>query len=286
MSTDYVGDLIAFRGLVYAPTNEQGVVYLFGKVSEDLNMYVEIVRTGFPDCIGRRYTRRGWERIGIEFEYKSSNFEPHGHNPTQVDLPVILVCWEDNWPECALKSQLDQIIELRTLIKDLPNKPIEAPDVSEDQDERRKALRNNVSDQAYGLLEILMPELEKIDEEIFPTIWTTVVTYYSPKLKFATIYFLQNALRLEVFTGGREIVNVSNKPDHANWGDFYLNSEADIPRAVEVVSASLSYIKEAIEHSLDTSSKSDVGCLVGHAKEHLLEDSSENKVKQNLLDAA
>ena len=35
-----VGDLINFRGLVYAPVNENGVVFLFGKVAEDLNMYV------------------------------------------------------------------------------------------------------------------------------------------------------------------------------------------------------------------------------------------------------
>jgi len=31
-----VGDIINFRGLVYAPLNENGVVFLFGKVAEDL----------------------------------------------------------------------------------------------------------------------------------------------------------------------------------------------------------------------------------------------------------
>jgi hypothetical protein len=33
-----VGDLINFRGLVYAPLNENGVIFLFGKVMDDLNM--------------------------------------------------------------------------------------------------------------------------------------------------------------------------------------------------------------------------------------------------------
>jgi hypothetical protein len=33
-----VGDLINFRGLVYSPTNENGVIFLFGRVTEDLNM--------------------------------------------------------------------------------------------------------------------------------------------------------------------------------------------------------------------------------------------------------
>jgi len=32
-----VGDLINFRGLVYSPVNEQGVVYLFSNVAEDIN---------------------------------------------------------------------------------------------------------------------------------------------------------------------------------------------------------------------------------------------------------
>jgi hypothetical protein len=51
-----VGDLINFRGLVYAPLNENGVVFLFGKVAEDLNMYVEEIKPGFPDCIDGRFT--------------------------------------------------------------------------------------------------------------------------------------------------------------------------------------------------------------------------------------
>ena len=32
-----VGSLINFRGLVYSPVNEQGVVFLFGRILEDLN---------------------------------------------------------------------------------------------------------------------------------------------------------------------------------------------------------------------------------------------------------
>ena len=70
-----VGDLINFRGLVYAPLNENGVIYLFGKVTEDLHMYVEEIKPGFPDCIARRFTGKGWERIRVEFEFKSSNFK-------------------------------------------------------------------------------------------------------------------------------------------------------------------------------------------------------------------
>lgn len=40
-----VGEIINFRGLVYSPINEQGVVFLFGRLLDDLNMYIEEVRT-------------------------------------------------------------------------------------------------------------------------------------------------------------------------------------------------------------------------------------------------
>ena len=62
-----VGAMINFRGMVYAPINEQGVVLLFGKILKDLNMYVEEIKTGYPDCVARRRTGKGWERIYIEF---------------------------------------------------------------------------------------------------------------------------------------------------------------------------------------------------------------------------
>ena len=55
-----VGSLINFRGLAYSPINEQEVVFLFGRILEDLNMYVEEVRTKYPDCVAQRYTGKGW----------------------------------------------------------------------------------------------------------------------------------------------------------------------------------------------------------------------------------
>ena len=34
-------------------------------------MYIEEIKPGFPDCIGRRFNGKGWERVRIEFEYFS-----------------------------------------------------------------------------------------------------------------------------------------------------------------------------------------------------------------------
>jgi hypothetical protein len=97
------GDFINFRGLQHAPVNEQGVVFLFGMICQEIGYVVEIVKTGFPDCEAKRQIRGKpgmWQRVRIEFEYKSRNFKVHGHDPDQCD---IIVCWEDNWPDCPIE---------------------------------------------------------------------------------------------------------------------------------------------------------------------------------------
>lgn len=67
--------------MVYSPLNESGVVFLFGKVVEDLNMYIEEIKPGYPDYIARRFIGNGWEQVAIEFEYKAKNFLQHKHDP-------------------------------------------------------------------------------------------------------------------------------------------------------------------------------------------------------------
>lgn len=104
------GDVINFRGMLHAPLNEQGVVYLFGMLSKELDLIIEAVRTGFPDCEGKRKLPNGhWERVKIEFEYMSSNFLTHGHDSALCD---VIVCWEHDWKECPL-----EVIELREIVK-------------------------------------------------------------------------------------------------------------------------------------------------------------------------
>jgi len=114
-----VGDLINFRGLVYSPINEDGVVFLFGRVVDDLHMYIEEIKPGFPDCVARRFTGKGWERILIEFEFRSSNFKQHGHDVKACDM---IVCWEHDWEDCPL-----EVIELKSEIIDMKNWPVNKP---------------------------------------------------------------------------------------------------------------------------------------------------------------
>ncbi len=111
-----VGDVINFRGLVYGPVNEMGVVALFSKLSEDLGFIIEEVRADYPDCIARRQVDKGWERVGIEFEFRSQNFERHGHDPQGCDL---IVCWEHNWGRCPVPvlSLKQYIAEAQATVK-------------------------------------------------------------------------------------------------------------------------------------------------------------------------
>src|SRR6185437_402521 len=94
-----VGDVINFRGFVYGPVNEMGVVGLFAKMSDELGFIIEEIRAAYPDCIARRKVNKGWERVGIELEFRSSNFKQHGHDPTGCDL---IVCWDHDWDSCPV----------------------------------------------------------------------------------------------------------------------------------------------------------------------------------------
>ncbi len=108
------GEFIRFRGLTNAPTNELGVVFLFGMVCRELGFVIEALGQGFPDCEGKHLCdtkKQRWERVQIEFEYKASNFRVHEHSPEQCD---VIVCWENDWPDCPV-----EVVELRSEIQKL-----------------------------------------------------------------------------------------------------------------------------------------------------------------------
>jgi hypothetical protein len=87
------------------------VILLFSRVMDDLDIIYESSPPTFPDMVARRRTAKGYERVYIEFEFKSSNFIRHGHDPSKCD---IIVCWEHDWKECPI-----EVIELKEVIKRL-----------------------------------------------------------------------------------------------------------------------------------------------------------------------
>jgi hypothetical protein len=99
------GAPINYRGILHEPTNEAGVILLFGAMAQELGFAVERVTAAFPDCEAKRRLSGGWQRTRIEFEYESRNFDLHGHDPTACDL---IVCWEHNWVDCPL-----EVLELK-----------------------------------------------------------------------------------------------------------------------------------------------------------------------------
>ena len=103
------GELIGSGPLVCAPTNEQGVLFLFGARAEQLGFKVLRIQTGFPDIEGWSVMGDGrMQRVRIELEFESRNFLRHGHDLNGCDL---IVCWENNWPEAPV-----EVISLREAI--------------------------------------------------------------------------------------------------------------------------------------------------------------------------
>lgn len=72
------------------PTNEQGVVALFSKLSHELGYEFKRIGNHCPDAV----LEKDGHEVRVEFEYRSSNFQAHRHDPKLVDL---IVCWQDDW---------------------------------------------------------------------------------------------------------------------------------------------------------------------------------------------
>jgi hypothetical protein len=106
------GAPLNFRGLRHEPVNEQGVVFLFGMVAQELGFLIDAIQTGYPDCTAKRLTKGGrYEAVRVEFEFKSSHFREQGHNPDKCDL---IVCWQHDWRDCPL-----EVLELKSAIRQL-----------------------------------------------------------------------------------------------------------------------------------------------------------------------
>jgi len=91
----------------YAPENELGVVFLFAHVAKKLQFKIEQIRPKYPDCIAFKKAGNIEKKLRIEFEFKSSSFKSHGHNPDECDC---IVCWHHDWPDAPHDIE---IIELK-----------------------------------------------------------------------------------------------------------------------------------------------------------------------------
>lgn len=111
------GTPLAHDVMCYAPTNENGVICLFGAMAKELGFKILRLQSECPDCEALVEVAPGrWQRIRIEFEYESRNFLAHAHSLDSCDL---IVCWEHNWknspvPVLELKSALERLAAEKT----------------------------------------------------------------------------------------------------------------------------------------------------------------------------
>ncbi len=106
MDEPVYGPPVAPFELLLSPTNEQGVVFLFGAMARKLGFAITHIQISFPDCEAFREIEPGkWQRVRIEFEYESRNFLEHMHDPDKCHL---IVCWSHNWEGCPL-----EVVELK-----------------------------------------------------------------------------------------------------------------------------------------------------------------------------
>lgn len=250
-----VGDLINFRGLVYAPVNENGVIFLFGKIADDLNMYIEEIKPGFPDCIARRFVGKGWERIRIEFEFKSSNFVQHQHIVEDCD---IIVCWEHDWKNCPL-----EVIELKTEIQGLENWPIQKPNEKESSTNVQQNIdllqkwfeEANSGPKVREWYNSLYEMLTGYNDTVWAKIGQKYIGWYSPQRAFASFRSRKTTLMIKCFCGesvieGTEISNVKYSP---RWCKFTIKSDKDLTKVFEILKESLKRITTAINAGESTS---------------------------------
>jgi len=93
--------------LLYAPNGELGVVFLFASIYKKLQLQIGQIGAAYPDCTAYKQVGDRQKEIKIEFEYRSSNFARHGHDPKRCDC---VVCWHHDWYD---KPRHIEIIELK-----------------------------------------------------------------------------------------------------------------------------------------------------------------------------
>jgi HNH endonuclease len=105
-------------GFLFEPTNEMGVVLLFGMLFWRLGFIIESAQIGYPDCRAKLEVEPGrWQDVGIEFELHSRHFLAHRHDPSRCDF---IVCWIHNWKGCPPNLR---VIELREVVRRLSQLP-------------------------------------------------------------------------------------------------------------------------------------------------------------------
>lgn len=213
-------------------------------------MYVEEIKTGYPDCIGRRFSGKGWERLRIEFEFRSSNFKAHRHDQNECDL---IICWEHDWKDCPL-----EVIALRDVISTLPNPEVTRPE-SAGEVTNEAALEKMLASLDPGVratFAMVDEAIRNLSEDVWRKYGDKVATYYSPKRVFVYLKWRKKkGVRLTIFTRGRSIPGVKQyefERGGAKWGGITISSASQRSLAKKVLTTSFKRMKAALAANENT----------------------------------
>ena len=204
---DEVGPKIDYPGLTYAPINEQGVVLLFGMMSDDLGFSIEAIRQGFPDALVVDYRanpNRGVKK-SIEFEFASSHFARQKH---PVKGAQIIVCWEHDWKNAPKEIE---VLELKSLIQKLKREETEQSETGDAWSEARKVPLSITSDYSTAI-GFSVPKKGK-EKPPYETSWNARLEWIDPATRKLAERLIQ---RLE-----NEFPGTQHRP-RFRWHSFYL----------------------------------------------------------------
>lgn len=117
-----LGAPLGLPGYLFEPTNEMGVVLLFGMLFWRLGFIIESTQNCYPDCRAKIEVEPGrYQDVNIEFEHHSRHFRTHHHDPSRCDY---LICWIHNWRSCPPHIQVIELREVVRRLKLLPHSEV------------------------------------------------------------------------------------------------------------------------------------------------------------------
>lgn len=213
-------------------------------------MYVELIRTGYPDCIAKRFIGKDrWEEIKIEFEFKSSDFVKHKHHIDDADM---IVCWEHDWEGCPKSIE---VLELKNELAKLENISVEVPEkIARSSEYEIDEYLKRGTNESVKLFRELDKRILKIDDEIYNKAHKYRIYYYSPKRVFAAVKVMKTGLNIQLFTNAKRIKGVETFDGEygQKWGRIYVMNNKELSTAVAALSKSHNYINYCVENNIST----------------------------------
>jgi hypothetical protein len=238
-----MADTFSFRGFHTNPTTRDGVIFLFSRVAEELNIYIEEMSASFPTGRGRRYTGFGWEKVNIEFVYRSSEFTRKGYNTAACN---IIICWEHDWNACPL-----EVIELADRLTSLPAESLILPDAAFEPSLVTLFDKLKVNENIRRLMQGIDRQIKETDGRIWAKVKNECIVYYSPERPFLYAFPKPKLVNFQLYSGGETIEGVRYYADASptsKWG--YINLDyGSIQTTLNAVKESYVLAREAVRQN-------------------------------------